>query len=229
MELLPFGLFGLVFVALIVWFVRMARADRKKRLETLARLGFAPCQSDAERELLVGEITRFEHNAAFRYRVDDPMRAPLGTDPVWFYIKERSRQGSVVAAPEFRFPFCRDSSDGVVLFFKPSNLRSGTSATLIGKMTTSGWDSQPDDLTRLEVPPDLGQTNLIGILAPAGASLFELIDPKSLATLECVADHGIMEVRFRDGWCCFSSSSTRMKLEIDRIWSIIEALMRSSR
>jgi len=39
MELRPFGLFAVAFVALIAWFVMRARAGRERRLATLARLG----------------------------------------------------------------------------------------------------------------------------------------------------------------------------------------------
>jgi len=111
-----------------------------------------------------------------------------------------------------------------VLFFKPSALRPGTSATLIGSLATSGWDAQPDDLTRLEVPVELLESNLIGILAPANASLFDLIDAKDLAVLQPVADFGILVVHCRGGWCSLASSTTRMDLDLERLWPLIQQL-----
>ena len=62
------------------------------------------------------------------------MRTSLDGKSVWFYTKERARQGHVVVAHEFRFPLERNSCEGLVLFFKPSALRPGTSATLIGSL-----------------------------------------------------------------------------------------------
>lgn len=223
MELLPFILFGIGFVALIVWVVVKGRADRAARSQTLCRMGFAPCPS--EEGALAEQVARHENNSEYRYRVEDPLRASLDGKSVWFYTKQRTRQGSVVAAHEFRFPLDRNSSEGLVLFFKPSSLRSGTSATLVGRLTTSGWDAQPDDLTRLEVPVELQQSNLIGILAPAGAELYQLIDSKDLAAMQQLADFGVLVVTCRGGWCSLASSSTRMKLDLERLWPVIQQLV----
>jgi len=220
--LLPFIIFGIGFAALVAWILVKGRADRRARIQTLFRMGFAPFSADAE--TLAEQVARFENNSEYRYRVEDPLRASLAGGPVWFYIKERARQGHVVTAHEFRFRLDRDSSEGLVLFFKPSALRPGTSATLIGSLATSGWDSQPDDLTRLEVPVELRQSNLIGILAPANASLFELIDSKDLAALQSVADFGILVVTCRGGWCSFANSTTRMDLDLERLWPLIQQL-----
>lgn len=222
MELLPFIVLGIAFVALAVWVVRKGRADRAARIQALAGMGFDPCPS--ETEALAEQVTRHENNSEYRYRIEDPLKAPLGGRTVWFYSKERARQGSIVVAHEFRFPLHRSSSEGLVLFFKPSALRSGTSATLIGSLATGGWDSQPDDLTRLEVPVELQQSNLIGVLAPAGASLYDLIDPKDLAAMQQVADFGVLVVSCRGDWCTFASSTTRMELDLENLWPIIRQL-----
>ena len=227
MEFLPFILFGVVFVALVAGIVVKGRANRAARAETLSRMGFAPCPAEAA--TLAAQVAQHETNAEFRYRVDDPMRASIDGKPVWFYAKERSRQGHVVVAHEFRFPLARVSSEGLVLFFKPSALRPGTSATLIGSLATSGWDAQPDDLTRTEVPVELQQSNLIGVLAPAGASLYDLIDSKHLAAMQPVADFGILIVSCRGDWCSFASATTRMDLDLERLWPVVQQLVTSDR
>lgn len=221
---MPFLAFGVAFAALVARLLMKARADRRARGEKLVRMGFAPCSSEAEIEMLVEQITCFENNSGYRYRVEEVMRISLRGDAAWFYRKERSRSGNIVAVHEFHFPLDRPSREGVVLFFKPSALRSGTSATFVGSLATGGWDSQPDDLTRLPVPEDLRHGNLIGILAPAGASLFELIEPKAIAALQPVGDHGATRVACRDGWCSFSSSSTRHDFDLEGLWSIIQGL-----
>lgn len=223
MEFVPFIVFGVGFAALVAWVVAKGRANRAARSETLCRMGFAACSSDAE--ALAEQVAYHENNSEYRYRVEDPMLASLDDKSVWFYTKERARQGGVVTAREFRFPLDRDSSEGLVLFFKPSALSPGTSAMLIGTLATSGWDAQPDDLTRLEVPAELKQSNLIGVLAPAGASLYELIDSKHLAAMQPVADFGVLVVTCRGNWCSLSSSSMRIDLDLERLWPLIQQLM----
>lgn len=223
MELLPFVLFGIGFAALVAWLLAKARADRLARIQTLCGMGFAPCAAEAG--ALAEEVARHENSSEYRYHVQDPMRASLDGEPVWFYTKERARQGHVVAAHELRFPLERDSSEGLVLFFKPSALRPGTLATLSGSLATAGWDAQPDDLTRLEVPVELQQSNLIGVLAPAVASLYELIDQKQLAALQQVADSGVLVVTCRGGWCSLANSTPRMDFDLERLWPVVRQLM----
>lgn len=225
MELLPFIVFGIACTALVGWLVVKGRADRAARIQTLHRMGFAPCPSEAE--TLTERVTHHENNSEYCYRVEDPLRASLDGKSVWFYVKERARQGHIVVAHEFRFPLDRNSSEGLVLFFKPSALRPGTSATLIGNLATSGWDAQPDDLTRLDVPIELQQSNLIGVLAPAGATLHDLIDSKHLAAMQQIADFGVLAVTCRGDWCSFASSTTRMDLDLERLWPVVQQLVTS--
>jgi len=227
MELVPFAAFGLAFAALVGWLVAKSRAGAKVRLDLLARMGFAPCPSEAGS--LAEQVAQHENNSEYRYRVTDPMRASVGDEPVWFYTKERMRQGSIVAAHELRFPLERPSSEGLVLFMKPSALRAGTTATLIGSLATAGWDAHPDDLTRVEVPVDLEGSNLIGVLGPAGASLYDLIDAKHVAALGQVGDFGVLVVTCRGRWCSLASSTTRMDLDLERLWPLVQQLVASGR
>lgn len=225
MQLLPFLLFGIAFVAVVAWAVARGRADAAARARTLVAMGFAPAPSAAES--LAAEVAVHENNSEYRYRVSEPMRASIEGQPVWFYAKERARQGSVVAAHELRFPLRRPSAEGLVLFYKPTALASGTTATLVGSLATSGFDSQPDDLTRLEIPVDRRQGNLIGVLGPAHGSLYELIDAKALAALEPVGDFGALVVTCRGDWCSLASSTTRMDLDLARLWPIVQQLVAS--
>ena len=223
MELFPFILFGVAFAAVVAWAVTKGRADAAARARTLVTMGFAPAPSDAE--TLAAEVARHENNSECRYRVSEPMRASVHGKSIWFYAKERATQGSLVSAHEFRFPLRRPSAEGLVLFYKPSALASGTTATLIGNLATEGFDSQPDDLTRLEIAGDRKHGNLIGALGPAHGSLHELIDSKALAALESVGDFGALVVVCRGDWCSLASSTTRIKLDLVRLWPIVQQLV----
>jgi hypothetical protein len=225
MQFLPFILFVVAFATLVVWAVAKSRASAAARDRTLVAMGFAPAPGDAE--TLAAEVARHENNAEYSYRVSEPMRAAVDGNPVWFYAKERARHGSVVSAHELRFPLRRPSAEGLVLFYKPTALASGTTATAIGTLATSGFDSQPDDLTRLEIPVDRRRGNLIGVLGPAYFSLYDLIDAEALDALEPVGDFGALIVSCRSDWCTIASSTTRMDLDLVRLWPIVQQLAAS--
>lgn len=225
MEFLPFILFVVAFVVVVVWAFAKDHANRASRTRQLMALGFAPVSSPSDAETLAGDVARQENNKGYRYRVTDPMRASVEGKPVWFYTKERTRQGSTVSAYEFRFPLRRRSAEGLVLFYKPTELASGTTATLVGSLATSGFNSQPDDLTRFEVPVDRKHGNLIGALGPAHRSLYDLIDVEILAALESVGDLGILVVTCRGEWCTLATSTIRMNLDVGRLWPIVQKLV----
>jgi len=225
MEFLPFILFGAAFAAVVAWAIGKGRVAAAARVRTLAESGFAPASSDAE--TLAAELVRHENNSEYRYAVVEPMRATVDCKPVWFYTKERARQGWTVSAYEFRFPLRRPSAEGLVLFYKPTALASGTDVTLTGSLAWDGFEPRPNDLTRLEIPVDSKQGNLIGVLGPAHGSLYELIDTKALATLEPVADYGALAVNCRGGWCSLASSTIRTDFDVAELWPIVRQLVAS--
>lgn len=225
MEFLPFILFGVVFVVVVVWAIAKGRANRAARTRQFLALGFAPVPSASDAETLAGDVARQENNNGYGYRVTDPMRASVEGKPVWFYTKERTQQGSTVSAYEFRFPLRRRSAEGLVLFYKPTYLAHGTTVTSIGSLATDGFDSQPDDLTRIEIPVDQKRGNLIGALGPAHRSLYDLVDVEVLAALEPVGDFGIQVVTCRDEWCTLANSSIRMSLDLGHLWPLVQRLV----
>ena len=265
MEMLPFIVFGIAFLALVVWMVvrgRRADAARKERLqalgfvpcpdeaaslvekvrelvaldraarrsrasdaarkERLQALGFAPCPDEAES--LVEKVTQLENNSEYRYTVERPHRASLRAQPAYYYSKFRHRQGSIVGADELLIPLRRPSPAGLTLFVKPTGVPAGTATKLIGAVATGAWDSQPDDLQKLEIPVDLQHTNLVGILGPSGASLYDLIDPATLSALQHVGDHGALVVMCRGQWCSLAATSPRMPLDLDKLWPLVSGL-----
>ena len=70
-------------------------------------------------------------------------------------------------------------------------------------------------------------SNLIGVLAPSNVSLYDLIDSKDLAAMQQVADFGVLVVTCRGGWCSFANSTTRMDLDLERLWPVVQQLMTS--
>jgi hypothetical protein len=152
------------------------------------------------------------------------MRAALGNQTIYYYWKERGRGKEVVATEELLVPLRRPSEAGLVLVVKPSSLPSGMASRLIGSVATGAWDAQPDDLKRMELPPDLSGTNVIGALGPAGTSLFDLIDMGSLRTLEGAGDCGATTVMCRGEWCSLVSGSSRMRLDVEKLLNLAGSL-----
>ena len=222
MEMLPFVVFGIAFLALVVWMALRGRASAAARKERLQALGFTPCPDEAAS--LIDKVTRLENNSEYRYTVERPYRASLRGQPAYYYSKFRHRQGSIAGADELLVSLRRPSPQGLMLFVKPTELPAGTASTLIGAVATGAWDSQPDDLEKLEIPVDLQHTNLIGILAPPGTSLYDLIDPATLSALQQVGDHGALVVMCRGEWCSLAAASPRMPLHLDKLWPLVSGL-----
>ncbi len=75
MEMLPFVVFGVAFLALVVWMALRGRSSNAARRERLQALGFAPCPDEAGS--LVEKVTWLENNSEYRYTVEKPYRASL--------------------------------------------------------------------------------------------------------------------------------------------------------
>ena len=219
LEYSPFILFGLAFVVLVIWLTLKSRQEKAAQAEKLARMGFSACELETSE--LVEKVTRLENNAEYRYSIENPFRASHNGKSVYFYSKSRHRQGHVVAADEFLVPLKRPSQQGLMLFVKPSDIAEGTATSLIGAVATGAWDSQPDDLTKLEIPTELQGTNIIGALGPKGETLYNLIDNNTLSLMQNVGDCGAYIVTCRAEWCSLSSPSARMPFDLDRIWPLI--------
>lgn len=222
-SILLFLLGGALVAGLVV---RGVLADRRRRRATeqaLEGLGFRPCPEETQR--LEETITRLENNRGYRYEVRDPRRL-AGASPVYYYVKVR--QGGVrdeaEAEEEVLFRLRRPSAAGLVLAVKPSSLGSGP-APLLRMLATGAWDAQPDDLRKLDLPPDLRDTNLVGALAPAGASLYDLVDAATLSVVQGLGDAGAMLVRFREGWCSVAGASARIQFRVEEILARVRPLL----
>jgi hypothetical protein len=221
-DLAPFVAIGIVLVILVLWLMRRDRARTAAAAQRLTALGFSSCPE--ERAAIIEKVEWLENNREYRYDIEHPMRASLGGKTAYYYWKSRRRQGEIVVTEELLVPLRRPSEAGLVLVVKPSSLPAGMGSRLVGSVATGAWDAQPDDLTRIEIPTDLTGTNLIGALGPAGASLHDLVDPGSLATLQGVGDCGAMTVTCRGEWCSLVSASARLPLDVPKLWSLVGSL-----
>jgi hypothetical protein len=223
---LPFVLGGLAVLALIVWSVLSQCGRHQAQKGVLEQLGFRPCPD--QKNHLEETVTRIENNQGFRYEVRDPKQLS-GERAVYHYIKMRHRDGdpdaTAVAEEEVLFPLKRPSGAGLVLTVKPSSLAPGLATRLMGAIATGPWDAQPDDLHRLELPPDLKNTNLVGALGPPGAKFYGLIDMGTLSVVQGLGDVGAILVRFRDDWCTVASTSRQIPFRLDELVARIRPLL----
>ena len=223
---LPFLIAGLLAVALIVWSVSAQRGRHRAQKGALEQLGFRPCQD--QKTQLEETITRIENNQSFRYEVRNPKQL-AGERPVYHYIKMRHRDEDpdtpAVAEEEILFPLKRPSAGGLVLTVKPSSLAPGLATRLMGAIATGPWDAQPDDLLRIELPPDLKDTNLVGALGPPGANFYDLVDTSTLSVVQGLGDAGGILVRFREAWCTVASTSRQIPFRLDEVVARIRPLL----
>ena len=224
---LIFVLVGLVALVLVVPGVAAQRQRNRARIAALEQLGFRPCLD--QKDWLEETITCIENNRGFRYEVRNPKRL-AGEPTVYYYIKVRHgdvhRETLPVSEEEILFLLKRPASGGLVLAVKPSSLAPGIATRLLGAIATGPWDAQPDDLRRIELPPDLKNTNLMGALGPPGASLYDLVDSTTLSVVQGLGDAGGLLVRFRDTWCSVASASDQIPFRLDEIVARIRPLAR---
>jgi hypothetical protein len=222
----PLLLAGLVAVSLIVWSIYFQRGRRRAQIGALEQLGFRPCQD--QKSKLEEIINRIENNQGFRYEVRDAKQL-AGERPVYHYIKMRHRDAdpdvAAVAEEEILFPLKRPSAAGLLLTVKPSSLAPGLATRLTGAIATGPWDAQPDDLHRLDIPPDLKNTNLVGALGPPGAKFYDLVDTSTLSVVQGLGDAGGILVRFRDSWCTVASTSRQIPFRLDELVARIRPLL----
>lgn len=221
---LPFVLVGLLVVGLVAWIVAVQHRRRQARERAVEQLGFSPCPERAR--WLEETVAGIESNRGFRYDVRDP-RWLTGTSPVYYYVKRRHGGGDSepVTAEEMLFAVKRPSPGGLVLIVKPTSLTHGLATRMLESIATGPWDAQPDDLGRLELPPDLRDTNVVGALGPPGATLYDLVDAPVLSVVQGLGDAGGIFVRFRDGWCTVAGAGAQIPFRLDELVARVRPLL----
>jgi len=219
----PIVLVGFVVVGLLLWTVTAQRRRDRAQRNALQQVGFRPCPE--QKGWLEETVTRIECNHGYRYEVRDPKRL-AGEPAVYYYIKVRHRYAheDAVAEEEILFPLKRQSAGGLVLTVKPASVAPGLGTRMLSAAATADWDTQPDDLQRLELPRDLTDTNLVAALGPAGANLYDLVDSRVLSVVQTLGDAGALSVRFRDAWCSVASIGAQYPFRLDQLVARIRPL-----
>jgi len=217
----PIALAGLLLAGLIVWSVMARRRSSHDTTRALEALGFSPCPD--RKEWLEQTVARLEDDSDVRYEVRHP-KWLAGESPVYYYERHADTDEDSSAEEQVLCAVKRPSAEGLVLIVKPTSLSPGLAARMLGALATSPWDSQPDGLRRLDLPPDLRETNLLGALGPPGASFYDLVDSPTLSVVQGLGDAGAMFVRFRDAWCSIARGSAQMPFRVDEIVARIRSL-----
>ncbi len=221
---LLFVVAGLIVVGLVIWSIVRQHRTHKAQKAALEQLGFVPCPD--KKGWLEETAARIENTRGFDYEVRDPKRLP-GEPAVYHYIKMRSRYADepAVAEEEILFPLTRPSAAGLVLTVKPTSLAPGLATRMMGAIAAGPWDVQPEDLHRIEIPPDLKDTNLVAALGPSGAGFYDLVDSSTVTVVQGFGDAGGILVRFRDSWCAVASTSAQIPFRVDELAARIRPLL----
>lgn len=199
------------------------RKGAQAREERLARAGFAACPE--EKATLEATVARIMNDRSHRYTVREPRR--LAGANVYHYVKAREARGDEQphAGEELLLRARRRAPSGVVLFVKPTSLAPGLATRLISAVATGAWDTQPDDLERIELPPELKDTNLLGALGPRGASFHDLVDGATSSVVQGLGDAGAMVVRLRDEWCVVEAAQWKTPFQVEELVARLRPLL----
>jgi hypothetical protein len=206
-----------VVVALALWAFTAHRKRQRALQELLDRVGFRPCPD--EQGTLEAVVNRIVNDRDHRYRVERPMRL-AGEPAIYYCVKVRDSSGpddQRDAGEQLLFRARRPAKAGVVLFVKPSSIAPGLATRLISSVATGPWTTQPDDLQRLELPPDLKDTNLLAALGPPGAHLYDLVDARLLSVVQGLGDAGALTVWLRDEWCALEAGHWQVPFKLDEL------------
>ena len=214
------------FLGLVVAGIVAARRERREHRRILDRLGFRPCPDEADR--IRAAVSAIENNKRCLVEVRDPRKLD-DRKPVFHYTKVQKygpHDDEPVVEEEVLFPLERRSRDGLVLVIKPSAVASGLATRLMRAVAAIPTDRKPEDLERIDVQPDPSHENLVAALGPRGARLLDLVDSGTLAVVLGLGDSGVLQVRFRGGWCSLASIGRALPFRVGQLLSRIRPLLR---
>ncbi|MGH7460317.1 MAG: hypothetical protein ACREMA_04725 [Longimicrobiales bacterium] len=187
-------------LSLIAWGFVSSRARRRAQATALAQLGLLPCPE--KKAWLEATVADIENGARNRFEVRDPRRLP-GEPAVYYYVKvsHNEHNRSPVTEEEILFPLKRPSVDPLILTVKPRALKRGLRSRWLATAGAIRWAGQPADLQRIDLPRDLRNSAVTGILGPAGSRLYDHIGSGVLRVLQGLGDAGGLTVRMRGAWC----------------------------
>jgi hypothetical protein len=215
-----------VATALIAWTITSSVRQARARRAGLERAGFVPCPD--RKGWLEEAVTRMAHDGD-RYEVREPRRL-RGDADVYHYLKVRhgGTDETPMVEEEVLFPLERPSSSPVRLVLKPSSIAPGLATRILSTIAVLPAGAKSDRFQPVEVPRDLGATNLLAVHGPRGASLYDLVDSGSLGVLKNLGDVGVMFVQLQDGWCAGTSPARQFPLRIDELLARIRPLLKRS-
>ena len=211
-------------ICVAVWAYLNARTRRLAQEAALAQLGLMPCPE--KKSWLEETVAGIESSERSQFEVRDPQRLP-GEPAVYYYVKVRhgERNGDSVTEEEILFPLKRRSAEALVLTVKPSALKHGLATRMLGAIATGRWLGQPRDLERIELPLDLKQSNLVGIMGPAGSRLYDHIGTGTLSVFQKLGDAGGTTVRMRGPWCVVAGAGKQIPLRVPDVIARLRPLL----
>jgi len=222
-ELIGFSLLILAIVGLLIWGTVKYSKKEKVLKNLLANVGFTPCNK--EKKVLAEKVTLHENNSEYAYSVRKPMKVSQGDTHIYFYIKDRRRRGDLDVFEEFLLTINRKTSLPFQIYLKPTSLKEGMATKLLRSVTTTGWDSQSDDLVKIELPADLQNSNILGVMGPKDCSFYDLFNSNALSLLVHGADNDVFTIRCRENLCSIESPLVGHNKNYDKMWSFIQLLI----
>ena len=212
-------LFVIVDTIVVAWILQRVLGTGRK----LAAAGFAPADDDVD--MLSRHVTELE-NTGDEHRVSGVLRFDLGSSRIYYYTRKSDKAEAPTTARDFLFRLERSTPDPVSLFVQPSKAIAPAATRFLALAVEKSWrDSQ--DLTPLEIPEELGRSNVFAVAGPDGVLLSELVDGKRWALVEQLGDHGAFRVACRGEWCSVSSLHGRFTGRIEGLLETVKELAMS--
>jgi len=222
-ELIGFSLLILTIVGLLIWGMVKHGKKEKALKNLLTNAGFVPC--DKEKKALAEKVTFLENNSEYVCSVRKPMKLIQGDTHVYFYTKDRRRRGNLHVSQDFLLTVNRKTSLPFQIYLKPTSLKEGMATNLLRSVTTTGWDSQSDDLVKTELPADMQKSNILGVMGPKDCSFYDLFDSDALSLLVHGANNDVFAIRCRENLCSIESPLVAHKKNYEKMWSFIQLLI----
>lgn len=227
MEAIIYTLIGAVMFVFLAWAILKAKTRGDKIEIFLSMKGFTPCEEETDE--ILEKVLSLERNAEYDYNIKDPYKASVHGNTVYLYQKNRIRRPEgVYCVEEFLIPLPRKSWEPFLLYLRPASVNHKLVNRLLKSFTAMSWDTQPDDLVNLNLPPDSANENLVNAFGPADRALDDLVDPEDLNRLSRGGDCGILVMRFHKDHCSFEYMPHYPGADLEKMWEFLLGVVESS-
>jgi len=207
-----------------VWAMIKHGENRKERIRFLTNAGFVACEK--EKESLAEKVRLLENNQEYSYSIRAPMKCRHDDAEVYYYSKSRRRGGDVHAAQEFLLTVKRTSTLPFQVYLKPSSIKEGMATKLLRSTATTGWDTQADDFVPLELPRELRESNILGLMGLSNCRVYDMFDSAAISLLGQAGNHDIFTIRCRGDLCSIENPLVTHKWNYEKVWAFIRQLAR---